>query len=51
LLAGVWLTPGLAVYLEILRLPSLFPLFAAGALALAWRRESLPAQRRLMVSA
>jgi len=51
LLAGIWLTPGLAVYLEILRLPSLFPLFAAGALALAWRRHTLPARRSVMVSA
>jgi len=43
LLAGLWLTPGLAVYLEMLHLPSLFPLFAAGALAIAWRRARLPA--------
>jgi hypothetical protein len=42
LLAGLWLTPGLAVYLEILHLPSLFPLFAVGALAIAWRRASIP---------
>ena len=38
-LAALWLTPGLAVYLEILHLPSLFPLFAAAGLALAWRRQ------------